>query len=193
MINKDQFLEVAISKFTKFGCKRFTLDDLAHEMGVSKKTIYESFSTKEAIVSESLNFLLNKIDLEFINIIKEEENPILSIIKIYKIGLNYLKSFSPAYIMGLKKYYPKSYIIYSEFKVKVVQNHVKNLLEIAQEQKYIKANLNIQLFCNLYFMRLDNILFGTDNLFELYTVDNILEQLITNSLRGVCTDQFKID
>jgi AcrR family transcriptional regulator len=191
MINKDQFLEIAISKFTRFGCKRFTLDDLAHEMGVSKKTIYENFNTKEAVVSESLNFLLNKINLEFINIIKEEENPILSIIKIYRIGLNYLKSFSPAYIMGLKKYYPKSYNIYSEFKVKVVQNHVKNLLEIAQEQKYIRANVNIQLFCNLYLMRLDNVLFGTDNLFEIYTVDDILEQLIINPLRGVSRDKFQ--
>lgn len=66
MINKDRFLEIAIAKFTRFGCKRFTLDDLAHELGISKKTIYETFDTKEAIVNDSLDFLLKKTELEIV-------------------------------------------------------------------------------------------------------------------------------
>src|SRR5690606_10121620 len=104
MIDKGAFLEFAISKFTKFGSKRFTLDDLAGEIGVSKKTIYQHFSNKEAIVCESLKLLLNKIKLEMLEgVEKEKSDPILAIIWIYKIGLDHLRTFSPTFLFGLKK------------------------------------------------------------------------------------------
>ena len=64
MENQEEFLEFAISKFLKFGSKRFTLDDLAHEMGISKKTIYRYFSSKEEIVQESLKYLLTGVQTE---------------------------------------------------------------------------------------------------------------------------------
>ncbi len=191
MINRDQFLETAISKFTRFGCKRFTLDDLAHEMGVSKKTIYENFSNKETVVTDSLNFLLKKIDLEFIQIIeKHEANPILSIIEIYRTGFIYLKSFSPAYINGLKKYYPKSYKIYFNFRKHIINNHVKKLLLKAEKKEHLKANININLICDLYLSRIENMLFGSGNLFEIYSVEEILEHLIINHLRGISANYY---
>ncbi|WP_121064596.1 TetR/AcrR family transcriptional regulator [Maribacter vaceletii] len=119
MINKCQFLEFAISKFTKFGSKKFTLDELAREMGISKKTIYKKFSGKEAIVNESLILLLEKIEIDINKCIeKENSNPILAVIGIYRVGLDYLKTFSPSFLYGLQKYYPKANREFSKFRKK---------------------------------------------------------------------------
>jgi hypothetical protein len=191
MINKERFLEIAISKFTRFGCKRFTLDDLAHEMGISKKTIYETFDTKETIVNDSLDFLLRKTELEIIKITTNKEaNPISSIIEIYRIGFLFVKNISPAYSNGLKKYYPKSNTLYSDFKQRFTHKYIKGLLVIAKKNNLIQSTINIDLTCNLYFGNLENLSSISSTLFEAYTIDEILEHLVITHLRGIVTEDY---
>ena len=43
MIDKCELMKTAIDSFTKFGSKRYTLDELASSIGISKKTIYKHF------------------------------------------------------------------------------------------------------------------------------------------------------
>ena len=190
MIDKAQFLEFAISKFTKFGSKRFTLDDLASEIGVSKKTIYQHFSNKETIVCESLESLLNKIKLEIIESVeKEKSNPILAIILIYKIGLDHLKTFSPTFLFGLKKYYPKANDVFYKFRADI-NSIILDLLNKAQQIGYIRKNVNIKLTFELFLNQFELNIFLKHNLFETYSNQELLQHLIIHNIRGIATEEF---
>tara|TARA_R110000796_G_scaffold183498_1_gene299918 strand:+ start:53204 stop:53815 length:612 start_codon:yes stop_codon:yes gene_type:complete len=190
MIDKNQFLEFAISKFTKFGSKRFTLDDLANELGVSKKTIYQHFSNKEAIICESLEFLLNKIKLEmFEGIAKEKSNPILAIILVYKIGLDHLKTFSPTFLFGLKKYYPKANDVFYTFRTEI-NTLILNLLIEAQNSGHIRKNVKIELTFELFLNQFELNIFLKHNLFETYSNQELLQHLIIHNIRGIATEEF---
>lgn len=190
-MNRDHFLEFAISKFTKFGSKRFTVDDLAHEMGISKKTIYQCFSNKENVVHESLLFLLNKVEVELKEAIeKEKNNPILCIISIYRIGLKYLQTFSPSFLFGLRKYYPKAEKLFTNFRTTEIHEQVLKMLEEAQKMGHIRKNVNLPLTSKIYLNRLELILFSSENLFEKYTNEEILDHLIVNNLRGIATESY---
>jgi len=184
--NKEDFLEYVIFKFLKFGSKVFTLDDIAHDLGISKKTIYQHFSSKEVIVQESLNFLLEKIKTEIsTNVEKENSNPIQAIISIYRIGLDNLKKFSPSFLSGLKKYYPKAKEQFNNFRVKEIHDRVLSLLQKAQSEGQIRPNVNLELISALYLNRLEYVLFSNINLFDNYSNKEILEHLIVNNLRGI--------
>ena len=43
---KDKILETSLTLFYKYGIKAITMDDIAKEMGISKKTIYRFFKEK---------------------------------------------------------------------------------------------------------------------------------------------------
>ncbi|WP_339666832.1 TetR/AcrR family transcriptional regulator [Maribacter arcticus] len=60
MVTKAELLAYSITKFTQFGSKHVTLDELANELGISKKTIYTFFDNKEDLVTSSLESLLNE-------------------------------------------------------------------------------------------------------------------------------------
>ena len=51
MITKEELLKCSIAKFTQYGSKHVTLDELAKELGISKKTIYTFFKNKEDLVT----------------------------------------------------------------------------------------------------------------------------------------------
>ena len=58
---KDQILIKATDMFLTLGYKSVTMDDIAAEMGISKKTIYQHFSNKDALVKESTLHLFETI------------------------------------------------------------------------------------------------------------------------------------
>ncbi|MBQ4913218.1 TetR/AcrR family transcriptional regulator [Maribacter sp. MMG018] len=192
MFNKERFLEFALSKFTKFGSKRFTLDDLAHELGISKKTIYENFKGKEEIIQESLEALLNKLRSEINECVnKEKSDPILTIISIYRIGLDTFKSFSPNFLRSLKKYYPNVYRLFNDFRENEVSVLVKDLLSSAQEKGQIRQDVNIALTYQLYFNRMELIVHAEQkNFFEKFTREELLNHIIINNLRGIATKSY---
>jgi len=191
MITKKDLLECSLANFTKFGSKRFTLDQLAKILGISKKTIYKHFTSKEALVIESLESLLNDYDKEIKNIIANNNNdPILSIILIYKRGFEYLRYFKPSFIFGLKKYYSKAYAIFDAFRVNLARNITCTLLEKAKEKGHLKPEVNIELIALLYFFRIDNVAFKNDNLFETYGNESLLKHLIIYNLQGIISNTY---
>ncbi|WP_053990776.1 TetR/AcrR family transcriptional regulator [Mangrovimonas sp. TPBH4] len=185
MTLKSDILECSITNFTKFGSKRFTLDELAEVMGISKKTIYKHFKNKEELVAESLSVLVEKYTTEINEVIQDNiDDPILCIILIYERGFEYLRYFKPSFLFGIKKYYPKADQVFANFSETFVFEIVYKLLQSAQENGHVKSGVNLKLVCELYFLRIDAIAFRNNNLFDIYNKREILNHLIVYNLRG---------
>ncbi|MBC9794486.1 TetR/AcrR family transcriptional regulator [Sinomicrobium weinanense] len=190
MITKEEFLKLSITNFTRFGSRNFTMDQLAAELGISKRTIYQHFANKQELVLTSFQYLLNTIKREMTCIEqKQKGNPLPCIIYFYKLGLEKLQSFNPSFLHGLRKYYPEAYLKFEDFKNDVVYGKVYHFLKTAQELKQLRKDIDLGLVCKLYLLRMDEIVF-TGNLFEDYSKEVLLEHLITNNLRGLMTPEY---
>lgn len=93
MSGKEHIIEFAAEKFTQFGSKRFTMDELAALLGISKKTIYKHFSSKEDLVVASVQYLISEYNQTLEHLIKTEKDPITSIILMYEKAFERLKVF----------------------------------------------------------------------------------------------------
>jgi AcrR family transcriptional regulator len=49
---RQDILEIAYRRFAEIGFKKVTIDEIAAELGISKKTVYKFFSSKEEILRE---------------------------------------------------------------------------------------------------------------------------------------------
>lgn len=191
MITKSELLQCAIAKFTKFGSKHVTLDELAQELRISKKTIYSFFKNKEDLVVTSIETLLNEYKEDINRIVSVNDNdPVLSVIFIYKRGFEYLKYFKPSFIYGLEKYYPKAYKLFNSFSEDLAQNTICNLLKKAQKQGDLIPELDIDLLVKIYFSRVDNLLFKSNNLFEMYSKETLLKHMVIYNLQGVVSKSY---
>ena len=109
LLMKDKILNKATNLFLNLGFKSVTMDDLAQEMGISKKTIYSHFENKSKLVEEvSMNLfwvISNGID----QIVQLQKNPIEELYEIKRFVMHQLKDESTSPIFQLQKYYPKIY------------------------------------------------------------------------------------
>ncbi|OIQ17740.1 TetR/AcrR family transcriptional regulator [Lacinutrix sp. MedPE-SW] len=191
MITKAQLLQFAIAKFTRFGSKHVTLDDLATELGISKKTIYSFFKNKEDLVKSSLESLLNEYKIDINRIVNSNgKDPVLCVILIYRRGFEYLKYFKPSFIFGIHKYYPKAGLLFDSFSEELAHKTIQNLLIEAQLKGDIRPRIDIELIVRIYFFRIDNLVFKENNLFEIYTKDELFNHLVLYNLKGIVSDTY---
>ena len=81
MGNKEHIILVATELFKNYGIKSVTMDTLANQLGISKRTIYEAFSDKDELLMAVLKNIAYQ-QKELINrVIDESENSIVAIFR----------------------------------------------------------------------------------------------------------------
>lgn len=106
---KEKIIKKATDMFLKLGFKSVTMDDIAGEMCISKKTIYKYFSNKELLIEEGTKVVHEKIHTLMHEVIAQNHNAIAENFQIREMFKEMFQSFdhSPAY--QLKKHYPEIY------------------------------------------------------------------------------------
>ena len=186
MERKAEILEKALDHFLKNGSKVITMDDLAHEFGLSKKTLYSLFENKGTLLTEAIDLLWHNF-LEEVHIIKKnEDNPLSKIIQIYASAIQKISTINPIFLFSLKKYHPDAMGVYNRYKVFMYEKVVKPLLEEAIDQKLIRADIDIEFFHSINFEDIDEKLWKY-KIFEKYSIQEAIDYFIILKLKGILT------
>lgn len=106
---KCKIIEKATDMFLKHGFKSITMDDIANQMGISKKTIYKYYANKEELIEEATNLTHEKIHQKIEEIIEKDYNPIEENFVIRRMFDDLFNSADSTPLFQLKKHYPEIY------------------------------------------------------------------------------------
>ncbi|WP_338377530.1 TetR/AcrR family transcriptional regulator [uncultured Flavobacterium sp.] len=186
---KEEIIQKALDHFLKNGSKIITMDDIANEFGLSKKTLYTLFKNKEALITEAVSLLWNDYLKDVQEIIESEENPIEKIILIYKRAIEIVSSIEPIFIVSLKKYHNKIMCLYVANRNALIDDFILPLLEKAQKESQIDSNVNLLLFCEVNFKYFDERIWKNNFLLK-YSKEEALEYFITRRIKGILSKDF---
>ncbi len=167
--DKDIIRKVALL-YNKYGIKSVTMDDIAHEIGISKKTLYEHFSDKLHLVNAVVEQEIIFNDLRLRQQTDGLHNAVQEMFKIFHFHLQMLQEYNPSLEFDLKKYYPEIYIKLKRIKrEKIRENTMKNLKKGKQEGFYRKE-LNEEIITKLTVLRIESMsesdLFSQEELYS---------------------------
>lgn len=180
-MKEEQIIEVARNLFHKFGFKKVSMDEIAREAGVTKKTIYSYFSSKEAL-------------LEYF--IQEELRNMKSIVEeVEKKNMDFFDTVNEATVKLLKYKKEKDFLNLIAKEAEWLKNPIiiKNLALIdTQIQNYIKEKLQKSKDKGyIYFSDLDVTAFLVYKMYIALIVEwnakdkTINEQMIANSISEI--------
>jgi AcrR family transcriptional regulator len=154
---KDKIISKASDLFLKIGFKSVTMDDIANEMSISKKTIYKYFCNKEILIEETTETGLKEINETIAQIVAKNHNAIeenFEIIKMFKEMFNNLET-SPSY--QLKKHYPGIFEkLTSKSKCECNLLFQQNIEKGIREGLY-RSGLQIKNYIYFYYVLISNI------------------------------------
>ncbi len=184
---KQQILDKATDMFLTLGFKSVTMDDIANEMGISKKTIYLHYSNKISLIKECTIYLFEKISCGIDEIILANRNPIEELFVIKDFVMKHLKDENTSPIYQLQKYYPKIHknLMLKQFD-KMGSCVIENL-EKGIQMGLFRKELNKEQIARFYFAGMASLkdaeLFNPDTFITKEVQANYLEYHI----RGICT------
>jgi AcrR family transcriptional regulator len=106
---KDKIINKAKDMFLKLGFKSITMDDIACEMCISKKTIYKYFSNKELLIEESTQLVHKEVHETINSIVAKNYNAIAENFEIRRMFKEMFKSTETSPLYQLKRHYPEVY------------------------------------------------------------------------------------
>ena len=142
METKERIIERATALFLRLGIKGVTMDDLARDLGLSKKTIYQFFKDKDEIVCTIAKNFLASEEEEMEKIRKESKDPLDELVKISKWMRANLHTIHPSVLFDLKRYHPKAMRILEEHKEKCIRNSVKENLDSGIELGLYRSSMD---------------------------------------------------
>ena len=186
---KEKIIEKATELFINLGFKSVTMDDIASEMAISKKTIYAHFNNKTELVHEVTTNLFHTISYGIDFICEMEKNPIEELYAIKKFVMLQLKDEKSSPQYQLQKYYPKIYDALKEMQFEKMKTCTLNNLQRGVAQGLYRNNLDIDFVARIYFIGVNGI--KDDTLFPLqqFPKASLFEAYLEYHLRGIVTKE----
>ncbi|HKL09339.1 MAG TPA: TetR/AcrR family transcriptional regulator [Bacteroidales bacterium] len=185
----QNILERVGALYSKYGIKSVTMDDVARELGMSKKTLYQYVENKNDLVEKVLDYLLFERECEFLEIFEKNYNAIEELIT---VGIQVIKSIkyqNPATEYDLQKYYPVLFNKLQNIRKERMYNATLKNIQKGKQEGLFRKELNEEIIAKIQTSRFLN--FSADEFFdpqEMLKPENILELFIYH-IRGIANQK----
>ncbi|MFN2395207.1 MAG: TetR/AcrR family transcriptional regulator [Bacteroidales bacterium] len=172
--------------YFRYGIKSVTMDDLARELGVSKKTLYLHFADKKDVVKKVIHHLIHiqKCGInDMLN--KPGANAIDQLMMMTIFFAEHLKNSNASLTYDLQKYYPDVWDEVLEFKREEIYRHIINNIETGINEGLYSDDLNYEIIARAYVSRME--MYQTDlwQPLDKYSLTEVFRTLFIYHIRGI--------
>lgn len=176
-MNKSNYIEKIRDLFFKYGIRNITTDFISKELGISKKTLYETFQSKEQMIDEVISYITNQAEFhqkckDFNNNF-ENLNAIDQILIVLKNLSDVAQKVNPIFFIELEKYFPHLFSKLMKFRNEHIRNKIIENLQKGKKEGLYRKEIKEDIISALYLIFLEKITlnnfatyFGTNYSFQ---------------------------
>lgn len=182
-----RILNSAREQFYRHGIKRITMDDIARQLGISKKTLYKEYDDKNTLLKEltETDVQLHRKNIAYIA--KHSENAVDEIIQSMRYMGETFSKINPSMMYDLQRYYHEANKVYEEFKASCIKDTVRVNLKRGIKEELYRSDIDINILSQLRLLQLEvsmNADFFPPHVFNFVKVQM---ELIKHFLFGIAT------
>lgn len=190
---RSRILSVAEEEFRTQGYSKTTMDHLAELLGMSKKTLYEHFRSKEQLAEAMIKELSDAIAKIQIEVLDSDAN---TIEKLYRIGAEMQKCLltltSVKLLTDLRRNAPELWQKIKEVRNKKIRTLWNNLMTEGKHKGYFRKELNTEVFITIHMASVEKLLDTEFMLTNELTFAQSRADLLDIFLHGILTEKGRI-
>jgi len=184
-----QYIKKATDSFLRYGFKSVTMSDIARELGISKKTLYQFVDNKNDLIMRCV-IMAMKEEQEFVlSIQKQQKNAIEEMLDIAIHVNQTLKKINPAALYDLQKYYSDAWQIIETYTHEFVFTCIMENLERGKKEGLYRQDIREDIIARLFIgksqLLLNTILFP----YPQYKTSELHSEHVMYHIRGVASDK----
>lgn len=177
------------SLYLKYGIKSVSMDDVAKELGISKKTLYLHIKDKTELVEKVIEAEITERSNCFEGILKRDLNAIDELFEVNKVVAKDKEAYNLSVEYDLKKYYPELWEKMRQARRIKTLEWIKSNLTKGKSEGYYREDLNIGIIARVHVQRIEN--FSENDIFsqtELFSA-KMFKEIFVYHLHGICSEK----
>lgn len=179
----------SLKMFLTYGFRSITMDEVAINQGISKKTLYQYVTNKADLVEKVIEYFTEQQKSDVNEIQKKGLNAVDELLEIYQHTCMHLQEINPHVGFELKKHYPRAWEGFLAYKNQFIYQHVIENMGKGIEEELYRNDFDQKIIATYYVARFD--IFLDKDLFspQEYSYKTILEELFKYHIRGIASNK----
>lgn len=184
---KERISAKAEELFMQFGIRSVSMDDIAHSLGMSKKTLYQYYADKDELVNAMIRNHIQQMQTDCEGCREQANDAIHEIFITMERIVDELSNMNPMVLYDLEKFHYKAFQHFKEHKDKYLVKIVRNNIEWGISQGLYREDVNVDVMSKF---RLESMMLPFNvSVFPpgKYNLATISEMIIENFIYGLAT------
>lgn len=189
METKERIIQEATHLFLRLGIRSVSMDEIATQLGISKKTVYQHFEDKDQLVDLVLQEQIKHMQAETIHTVESAANAIEEIFNTMDMMVKHSRNMNPMVLFDLHKYHFGSFQKFAAYKNDFLLNIISNNLRKGVEEGLYRNDIHVEILAKF---RLETLMIGFNmDAFpsDKYNVTEVSLVIIENFLYGLATEK----
>lgn len=181
---RERIIAAALKFFTMNGIKSVTMDHIASDLGISKRTLYEMFEDKESLLSACVQLQIDEKEKFEAKILAETDNVLLVILTIYKTYIEAIYKIDKRFFEDIGKYPKVSKLL----RDKREKNKTKAIvfLKKGTEQGLFRNDIDFEILYLILHKQVEFLI--NSDMLKSYSLVELYELIMFTFLRGISTN-----
>ena len=184
---RERIIEEAKEQFLQFGIRNITMDQIAAELGISKRTLYGLFKDKTELIFSCVDALFMHHNLKTTEIMESSQNVIEAFFNSLREGMKVMNTVNPVFYYDLKKLYPKIWKASHERKMSSSLRFMEDLLKKGISQGLFREEIDVHIISKLFYEQtkliIDEQVFPRNE----FSISEVFKNLTVYFMRGIST------
>ena len=190
MDDKIKIRNYAIEKFLKDGFYKISMDEIASDLGMSKKTIYKYFPSKEKLVEEVSISFREEVKNKIVEIINSKDNAVIKIVSLMREIGNLFVKVNEKMTIDLQKHMPGLWKGIDEFRTKQINKFLSSVIEQGKKEGLI-IDLPTEIVMTIHIASVRAVVNPTFIMNNKFSFKEAMEYTFKIILNGILTEKGK--
>lgn len=185
----EKFLKRSEELFLRYGIKSLTMDDVARELGISKKTLYQFVSNKEDLVRKVVEKNINDDVRNCMAWSGDAEDAVDEILIVLRNVMADIQRMSHNVVYDMQRYHRDAWDLLVEHQRGFVFKLVRDNLDRGIREGLYRSDFNVEIIAKLHIAQ--TFQFFDENIFppNEYPRELVFREYILHYLHGLLSDK----
>ena len=188
--DRQKILSYTTEKFLREGFYKTTMDDIAFNLRVSKKTIYKHFPTKDKLVEEVVFNFMNSVKDMIGEISLSKKDAVSKVVRLIELLGRIISKFSENWLRDLQLHMPVLWEKIDSFRAKKMTAEVTNLIDQGKREKLF-LDYPIEIIVTMFVASIRSVVNPDFLLNNKFSYDQAAKICIEILFNGILTEKGK--
>lgn len=185
---KERIIAAAKEKFLQEGFAKVTVDDLAADLSMSKKTFYKYFDSKDELLAQIVDLLISEINAGFLAIIDSNESFVEKLDRVMMFVGKQVGRILRPFMQDLQRQAPALWRRVQEFRRYRMGANIASLIDEGIRGGYIRRDINQRVLLLGFIGTVESIMNPAVLANESFSGDEALHSILKVFFHGVLTE-----